>query len=216
MTSDENREWSPLSDDGDSWHPGTSAVSERIDSLLPADPETGVVVYDAFRIYLGGFIDLMGRHEQPLTLLTIAPDPSNTLRVLGSIGARLIASAIARCLRQETRIYDVIGRGRTTGPYGAPAFHVALPMMTEEAAKSFAHRLREAMTISTADVGRPWLTLSVGVASLSIETDTPELLIFRAQEALASAQRNGGDRIWSHTDTIRRIIDRDQPHPSQE
>ncbi len=216
MTSDGSGEWIPLPDEGENRLPDCGAPLERLDSLLPADAECGVATNEAFRVYLGGFIDLMARHGQPLTLLTIAPDASDSLRLLGAQGARLIGAAIARCLRQETRIYDVIGRGSTAGPYGAPAFLLVLPMMTEALARPFAERLRDAMTISTGDIGRTWLTLSVGIASLSLETDAPDTLILRAQEALASAQRCGGDRVWSHADTVRRLIDRERPDSCQE
>ncbi|HLJ54151.1 MAG TPA: hypothetical protein VKT77_03875, partial [Chthonomonadaceae bacterium] len=73
-----------------------------------------------------------------------------------------------------------------------------------------------AMTISAADGDRSWLTLSVGLAAVSLETDSPDLLIFRAQEALASAHRFGGDRVWSHSDTRRRIVERDRSDPAEE
>src|SRR5258708_1101834 len=131
MTSDGSGERCALGDGGDNSGPAGGDGAERRDSLLPADPETGVTAYEPFRVYLGGFIDLMARHGQPLTLLMIAPDSSETLRLLGTKGARMIGAAIARCLRQETRLYDVIGRGRSVGPHGAPVFLLARPMMTE-------------------------------------------------------------------------------------
>ena len=216
MTSEGSGEWFPLPDE-DTILPATSEnLSERLDSLLPDDPATGVATYAAFRVYLGGFMDLMARHGQPLSLLAIAADPSETLRRLGPNGALLIASAIARCLRQETRIYDVVGRGQAEDAYGANAFLVALPMTSETLARPFAARLREAMTISTGNIGSPWLTVSVGIASLSLETDSPEKLILRSQQALAGAQRSGGDCIWGHADTVRRIIEGEWHDSSQE
>jgi GGDEF domain-containing protein len=130
---------------------------------------------------------------------------------LGRKGGQLISSAIARCLRQETRVHDVIGRARIEGVPGVPSFLLVLPLMTEAYAAQFADRLREAMTISAGDDTGPWLTLSVGVASLSLDTDAPDTLIMRAQEALTSAQRAGGGRVWSHSDSVRRIVDRDRP-----
>lgn len=216
MTSDGGGEWIPWPEQGENRLPACTAPPQRVDALLNADPETGVATSEAFHVYLGGFIDLMARHGQPLTLLAIAPDPSSALSNLGENGASLIDAAIARCLRQETRIYDVVGRGSTSGLGGPPPFLLVLPMMTEALARPFAERLRQAMTISAGDLVRTWLTLSVGIASLSLETDAPDLLISRAQEALASAQRNGGDRAWGHAETVRRIIDRDRTDPSQE
>src|SRR4051794_34351937 len=92
MTSDGSGEWFPLPDQEDSRPSGDDAWQDRIDSLLPADPDTGVVTSEAFRVYLGGSIDLMARHGQPLTLLAIAPDPGDRLRNLGAEEARLIGA----------------------------------------------------------------------------------------------------------------------------
>jgi diguanylate cyclase (GGDEF)-like protein len=161
-------------------------------------------------------MDLMTRHAQPLTLLTIAADPGEALRRLGPNGAQLIGAAIARCLRQETRLHDVVGRSAANGPDGAPEFLLVLPLMTESVAVQFADRLREAMTTSAGDERRPWLTISIGVASLSLDTDAPETLILRSREALSSAQRAGGGRVWSHSDSIRRIVERHPPDSLQE
>jgi GGDEF domain-containing protein len=213
---DRNGEWFPLPnmDERDSRVDATLPV--RLDSLLPSDGETGAVSYSAFRVALGALMDLMGRHGLPLTILTIAADPSDTLQFLGESGARLIGSAIARWLRQETRIHDVVGSAGSEGACRTPTFLLACPLMTEPVAAQFAERLREAMTLSAVDQGTAWLTLSVGVASLSIDTHSPESLIFRAKEALASAQRIGGGRVWSHSDTLRRIVERNHPDPLQE
>ncbi len=183
---------------------------QRLDSLLPADSETAVVTFDATRTYLAAMIDLMSRHGQPLSLLTIAADSSDTLRRLGASGVRLIGVAIARWLRQETRAHDVIGRARIKGVHGVPCFIIVIPLMTEPFAVQFAERVRQAMTISAGENDRPWLTLSVGIASLSLDADCPDSIILHAEEALKSAQRYGGGRVWSHMDTLRRIMVRDR------
>jgi two-component system cell cycle response regulator len=212
MMIDGNGEWFPIPDDSQV----DAALPLRLDSLLPSDGDTGAVSHNAFRVALGALIDLMGRHAQPLTLLAIAADSSDTLRFLGESGVTLIGSAIARCLRQETRVHDIVGRADSKGACGSPEFLMVCPLMTEPLAAQFAERLREAMTLSAADRGTAWLTLSVGVASLSLDTQSADALIRRAEEALASAQRAGGGRVWSHTDSIRRIIERNQPDSLQE
>jgi len=213
---DGNGEWLPLPESEANGPHASISIPERLDSLLPSDSDTGVAQFAAFRTYLGAYMDLMSRHGQPLTLLMIAADPSDTLRFLGAPGAKLIGGAISRWLRQETRVHDVLGRSPTDGPYGTPRFLMLCTLMPESPSAQFAERLREAMTISAADQGTPWLTLSVGVASLSLDTDSPETLILRAEAALGSAQRAGGGRVWTHSDTIRRIADRNPLEPDQE
>jgi GGDEF domain-containing protein len=214
MTIDGSGEWFPMPDEEHSSPQAGAGSPDRLDSILPTDTETGVATYEALRTYLGALIDLMARHGQPLTLLTISADPNDALRILGARGAQLISGAIARCLRQETRVHDVIGRARTECVPGVPSFLVVLPLMKEALATQFADRLREAMTITAGDDCGPWLTMSVGVASLSLDTDAPDTLILRAQEALSSAQRAGGGRVWSHADSVRRIVERHQPDSS--
>jgi len=216
MTMDGCGEWFPLPEGQEELSSAGLGPPERLDSLLPTDTETGAATYNALKTYLGAFMDLMARHAQPLTLLTIAADPAEALRRLGPNGSRLIGAAIARCLKQETRLHDVIGRSPRNGPDGAPTFLVVLPLMTESIAAHFADRLRAAMTTSAGDETRPWLTISIGVASLSLDTDSPETLILRSQEALCSAQRAGGGRVWSHSDSVRRIVDRHRPDSMQE
>ena len=216
MTSDGSGEWFSLPDGGIGESQVAGTPPERLDSLMPSDGETGVVRADAFRVCLGAFIDLMERHGQPLTLLTVAADPSDTLSFLGKKGTRLIGGAIARWLRQETRVHDVIGMSAREDASGPPVFVMICPLMTESVAAAFAERLRESMTLSSAAEGSAWLTLSVGVAALSLDTHSPEALILRAEEALAGARRSGGGRVWSHSDSVRRIVDRNQPDPPRD
>jgi GGDEF domain-containing protein len=211
MNIDGSEEWFPLPDEHENRPEDEAPVSERLDSLFPVDAETSVATYDALRTCLSAFMDLMARQGQPLTLLAIAADPSDSLKRLGNNGALLIGMAIARCLRQETRIHDVVGRAQIAGGSGVPAFLIVLPLMTEALAAQFAERLREAMTTTAGEAGRSWLTVSVGVASLSLDTHSADTLILRAQGALASAQRAGGGRVWGHSDSLRRIVERDRP-----
>src|SRR5437016_5353018 len=141
MTIDGDGEWFPLPNE-DAHRVPAAAPLVRLDSLLPRDAETGVATYEALRTYLGASMDLMARHGQPLTLLVIAPDASETLLSLGDGGARLIRAAIARYLRQETRIHDVVGRGPGDGAHGVPSFLLVLPLIAEPLGAQFAERLR--------------------------------------------------------------------------
>ena len=211
-----NGEWFAFPDEESGVTPQGSSPPERLDALLPADGETGAVTHAALKTYLGALIDLVSRHGQPLALLAVAPDPSDTLSRLGPVGAELIGSAIAQCMRQVTRVHDVVARSDQLASCGVPHFFVVLPLMNEALATPFGERMRVAMTTATAGDGRPWLTISVGVASLSLDSCSPDTLILRAREALSSAQRAGGGRVWGHADTVRRIIDSDRSDPRQE
>ncbi len=196
----------------------------RLDLLLPADEETGAATMPAMQVYLDAMIELVGRHAQPLAVLCVCVDDSPLLRFFGAEGVRLIGKAVARCLRQETRAHDVVGRIETPGFQGAPAFMVVCPLLDEERAAALGERLRAAMTAQVSDREPPWLTLSIGVATLALDVTSSDELVSRAFDSLRRAQRVGGGRIWRHSDTIRTIVEKlgventefDLPNPEGE
>lgn len=189
---------------------------DRLDLLLPADPETGVVTFAAFRTYLGAMMQMVYRAAQPLSLICLAVDETPSLREFGAEGASLIGRAVARCIRQETRGYDVAGRTEETDAYGLPAFLVVCPLLQEANMALLAERLRVTMTAHAVAPDRPCLTLSVGVASMSIDAADPEALLARAKAALQRARREGGGRVWRHSDTQKQIVESERQDPFNE
>ena len=185
------------------------SFSKRLDFLLPLDPATGVATHEAACAYMDAMIALVSRHDQPLSLLSISVDDSPVLRFLGIEGAALIGRAVARCLRQETRAHDVVGHAHPDIAPDAFTFLVTCPLLNEEQAAGLGERLRQAMTAQGGDAERPWLTLSVGVATLSLEVTDSQSLVARSLEALRRARRGGGSRVWKHTDTRRALIERE-------
>ena len=188
-------------------------LGKRLDYLLPIDAETGVTTHQAVCVYMDAMIEMVSRHGQPLALLSIAVDASPILRFLGPEGAALIGRAVARCLRQETRTHDVVGHADPDMAPDAFTFLVTCPLLSEEQAANLGERLRAAMTASSGDAPMPWLTLSVGVAALSLEITESRSLIARSMESLRRARRAGGSRVWKHTDTRRVLMeneDRDE------
>ena len=186
------------------------APGQRLDSLLPTEPETGAVEEAAFRAYLGAMMEMASRQGQKLSLLHVAADDSSVLRFLGEEGGRLIGKAMARCLRQETRIHDVIGCPSAEHAHPEPGFLIAMLLMNEEQVAPVAERLRETMTAHASGPGAPWLTISIGIATISLDTADPLELIARASSALRQARRSGGGRVWLHTDSVRRFIEREE------
>ncbi len=182
-------------------------LSKRLDYLLPIDAETGVTTHEAVCVYMDAMIEMVSRHGQPLALLSIAVDASPVLRFLGMEGAALIGRAVARCLRQETRTHDVVGHADPDMAPDAFTFLVTCPLLSEEQAANLGERLRAAMTASSGDAPMPWLTLSVGVAALSLEITESRLLVARSMESLRRARRAGGGCVWKHTDTRRKLME---------
>ena len=189
-------------------------IPMRLDTLLPSDPETGTVTAMALRVYLYATMDLMSRHAQPLSIIHLGVDESGSSRCFGSEGARLIGRAVARCVFQETRTHDVVGRAEDTDAKRIPTFLLVCPLMNEEGATNLAERLCSVMTAHAVDSDLPWLTVSAGVAGLSLDVLEPEDMIARATEALRCAQKSGGGRVWRHSESVRRIVDNNWPEPS--
>ena len=185
----------------------------RLDALLPSDTVTGVASTVAVRSYLDAMMDLTSRTSQPLALLYIASDSDGSAGSFGANGARLVGRAMARCLRQETRLHDVVGRADDRDDETIPQFFVVCPLMGEAKAALLAERLRRAMTTEPIDKNGPSLPISIGVAALSIDVADSAALIARAEGAVRNARRAGGARVWSHSDTLRRIAGMDQDLP---
>lgn len=179
----------------------------RLDCLLPGDDETNAASPAALRVYLNAMIELTSRHAQGLSLLALTVDETSLIKFFGRQGVLLIARAVARCLHQETRDHDVVARIEVDPPTLFPVFGVVCPLLNEEQAAALAERLRQAMLAQVTESERPWLGLSFGVASTSLDIADPDALIARACEALKSAQRNGGGKVWRHSDSVRRMIE---------
>ncbi len=196
-------------------HPAISGGNRRLDALLPQDAETGAVTPEALRDYLNAVMEMADRYGQPLALLAVAVDTAeetqSVLRRFGAEGARLIGRAVARCLHQETRLHDVVGRAKASNLYELPIFLVVCPLRGEAQAARLAERMREAMTAYAADPDCPWLTVSVGVAAMAIDKPDPEALIARAAEALHRARQVPGGCVWRHADTLRRLCAENEP-----
>ena len=181
------------------------AVTVRLDTLLPQDAETGAVTPEAFCVYLNTMLGMVSRAQQPLSVIALAVDSSPVTAFPGVCDLGFIGRAMARCVRQETRPHDVVGLAVETQGGEAPRFVIACPLMSETQAAALGERMRDAMTASASEWESPWLTVSVGVAALTLDTPDFAALLNRAQSALLRAQRADGNCVWRHSDTARRL-----------
>ena len=180
-------------------------VTIRLDTLLPQDAETGAVTPEAFAVYLNTMLAMVSRAQQPLSVIALAADSSPVTAFPGQADFGFIGRAMARCVRQETRPQDVVGIVGGTSANEPPRFVIACPLMSEAQAAALGERMREAMTANASEWESPWLTLSVGVAALTLDTPNSDALLNRAQSALLRAQRGGGQRVWRHSETAQRL-----------
>ena len=181
------------------------AVTVRLDTLLPQDAETGAVTPEAFSVYLNTMLAMVSRAQQPLSVIALEVDSSPVTAFPGVCDFGFIGRAMARCVRQETRPQDVVGIAGEPGANRTLRFVIACPLMKEAQAGALAERMRGAMTASASEWESPWLTVSVGVAALTLDTPDSASLLNRAQSALLRAQRNGGNSVWRHSETAQRL-----------
>jgi two-component system cell cycle response regulator len=91
------------------------------------------------------------------------------------------------------RSFDLVAR------YGGEEFLVVMPETPTAVAVSVAERLRLAMAetpfMLTAEAVEIPVTISIGVATMRDEADTPALLLKRADEALYAAKNAGRNRV---------------------
>ena len=151
-------------------------------------------------------MEMTERYHHPLSLICIGVDESAAIKFLGSEGATLISRAITRYLRQETRSHDVVGRSTEVDSQGYPYFLIACPLLDEVKAGALALRIVDDIMSQALDPERPWLSLSVGVASMAMDVSEPDALLGRAAASLNRARRSGGKRVWLHSSTAQSIF----------
>ena len=109
-----------------------------------------------------------------------------------------VLKKVARLLQASVRELDCVAR------YGGEEFCVMLPETSAEGAAILAERICE--SVATTEFPGQKITLSLGVASLPDNGDTPDAVIAAADEALYQAKREGRNRVVSATP--RRIRER--------
>ena len=98
-----------------------------------------------------------------------------------------VLKKVARILQVTAREVDCVAR------YGGEEFCLMLPETPVAGAMKLAERIRTRMAAEQ-NPGEN-VTLSIGVASLPVNGDTPDEVIEAADEALYQAKREGRDRV---------------------
>jgi diguanylate cyclase (GGDEF)-like protein len=166
--------------------------NEQLEHLSTTDALTGLANRRSFDQCLLSEWQRSARSQQPLSLLLI--DIDHFKRYNDHYG-HLAGDA---CLRQMAGIlYDCAQRsGELVVRYGGEEFALLLPGTDVEAASVVAQRCMD--ELATAQISHaaspvsPWLTCSIGLATLVASPDqAPEVLVRRADEALYRAKSAG-------------------------
>jgi diguanylate cyclase (GGDEF)-like protein len=123
----------------------------------------------------------------PLSLLLIDVDHFKLYNdVFGHPAGDEAVRAVAQVLAAAIRPYDFVAR------YGGEEFVVILPGTDQDRAVASAERLRQ--VVASATLPHKSMTISIGVATLTEDTDM-EGLLFAADRGLYTAKRSGRNRV---------------------
>lgn len=134
------------------------------------------------------------RFGDPLSLLMIDLDLFKQINdQFGHTVGDGVLRGVALALRRNVRKVDIVAR------YGGEEFCIVLPRVGKPEALEVAEKLRRSVAATTLpgpEGGAPLnITISIGVASLGIDSDDVAGLIEKADSALYEAKRQGRDRV---------------------
>ncbi|HLO31847.1 MAG TPA: diguanylate cyclase [Anaerolineales bacterium] len=172
-------------------------AKDTLDRVAMYDTLTSALNQRAFLIFARGELERARRGQTPLSL--IALDIDNFKSINEKYGENIgndVLTVIAKSIREKSRPYDGMSR------YEADLFLLILPDVIGHDAEKIANRILKDIlntNISLLDGRRLTITISAGiVSSMRITASTEmDMLIQQANEAVAHAKREGGNR--SHT-----------------
>lgn len=132
------------------------------------------------------------RHKVPLSLIVMDIDHLRLVNEAhGAIAGDHVLQAFARRIHETIRNEDVFAR------YGGEEFAILCRAIGIDKAMAFGERLRRAVESLEVRIENQLIpvTVSVGVAEVSLTTEDPLALVAAADEALFIAKREGRNRV---------------------
>jgi len=156
--------------------------------LASVDPLTGIANRRAFFEQAGPAFEA----DAPLCLILLDLDRFKDINDEHGhlVGDEVLRAVVERCQRG-------IRTGDTLARLAGDEFVLLLPGATRDIAMAIARRLRERMTRQPVHTsgGLVDVTLSMGVAERTEETESMDALVEAADEAMYAAKRTGRDRV---------------------
>ena len=160
----------------------------EFEKLSVTDSLTGLLNRRYLEQRLEEEIKRSGRHNYPMCFMMIDVDDFKSyndtyLHPEGDKALRIVGN----CLKDTLRGADVAVR------YGGEEFSVLLPQTSIDEGEIIAERIRR--RIESTRFPHRQVTVSIGIASLSLEVNTVEKLIEAADEALFEAKKDGKNKV---------------------
>ncbi|SEN48574.1 diguanylate cyclase (GGDEF) domain-containing protein [Nonomuraea pusilla] len=169
-----------------------SLLHAQLQAAARTDPKTGLLNAAAWQREADTEIVRARRSGETLALLIIDIDHFKRVNdAHGHLVGDQVLAAVAAMLRAQLRDYDVVGR------FGGEEFVVLLPAADHREARQIAERLRVRIghMAIPADDALIQVTISVGVALMSVHGDDLIDLLTAADLALYRAKELGRDRV---------------------
>ena len=161
--------------------------------LASVDMLTSLATREHFMAHIEQALSRMKRGaDREVAMLMIDLDHfATTSEALGPLAGEAVLRLFSALLRDELRKVDFAGR------LGGEKFAVLLPETDRSAATVFAERLRNkvAATSIIIDGRQISITVSIGIAAMNVEDQSPEPGLQQAERALAAARQAGGDQV---------------------
>jgi diguanylate cyclase (GGDEF)-like protein/PAS domain S-box-containing protein len=169
-----------------------SQANSQLEQLTTKDSLTGALNRRAFEDRLTAEFSDALRQQRPLSVLIMDLDnleQTNDLfgRAVGDDALRHVGELLQKVLRA----------GDTAARTGDEEFALILPGVPSDQAGLVAERIQELLGLM-GEEGSPRITLSIGIASLQIDTPTWEVLLTQADLAMYEAKRTGKNRFVIH------------------
>ncbi|MEH6567297.1 MAG: diguanylate cyclase [Halopseudomonas sp.] len=175
------------------------ASQDELKKQAATDPLTRLYNRRYFFSEAGYLMEVAKAHQQPLAVLAI--DIDRFKRVNDSYGHAVgdqVIITLARALRAQSRNKDLLAR------FGGEEFVMLLPETDTEQALACAERVRAAIAaqrIAASSTEQLSLTVSIGVTSVNLTTDSIETALNRADQALYEAKHKGRDQVCLNSDS---------------
>lgn len=179
-------------------HQALESQNQLLEKLAVTDGLTGLYNRKKLDEILADRFARFARNHKPFAVLMLDLDHFKSINDNHghAAGDQALADAAA-IVKQSIRSIDYAAR------YGGEEFVLVLVETSMTAAVDVAERIRRVFEIrrseQAASEGRPWVTVSIGVAQIRDADTSPEVVLGRADEALYEAKRRGRNRVESQT-----------------
>lgn len=163
----------------------------EFEQLSVTDALTGLLNRRYLEERLTEEIKRSNRHEFPVSFMMIDVDEFKSYNdTFGHTEGDRALQIVANCLKDSLRSIDVAAR------YGGEEFSILLPQTNSSEAAVIAERIRE--RVEQADFPHRQVTVSIGVASISLSLNSAHDLIRAADRALYEAKRCGKNNVQAY------------------